>query len=206
MKYGMLLLVLALFAACSSKQQEENSEKTGTASSTVSNEVIGADYGYIIENAAIASENDKDAFSIKGIVRLKKATSQVLIVRTQSGDGKSTEMLALEFPSFAEGTAVDFATGNDKSSFWIFGINAEKQEVMSRTGVIEGSLRLVKIAPAEIRMGLNREVFDGTGEMEIIVTGIDNGGLDIPEEKKYAARYNLPMISLDELARINQPI
>ncbi|MFZ1730191.1 MAG: hypothetical protein WBQ23_15265 [Bacteroidota bacterium] len=206
MKYGMLLLVLTLFVACSSKKQEQNAEQTGAASGTMAGEVIGADYGYIVENAGIASENDKVAFSIKGIVNLKEATSQVLIVRTQSADGSATEMLALEFPSFAEGTALEFASGNDKSAFWIFGRTADKVDVMSRTGMIEGSLRLVKIKPAEISMGLSREVKDGTGEMEIVVTGIENGGLDIPVEKKYAARYNLPMITLDELARINQPI
>ncbi|MFA6235557.1 MAG: hypothetical protein WC824_15415 [Bacteroidota bacterium] len=206
MKFGMLLLVLTLFVACTSKQQEKEAEQTGTASGTVSGDVIGANYGYIVENAGIASGDDKIAFSIKGVVKLKEATSQVLIVRTQTADGNATEMLALEFPSFAEGTAMEFAAGNDKSAFWIFGMNADKQEVMRRTGTVEGTLRLVKIAAAETSMGLNREVKDGTGEMEIVVAGIDNAGLAVPREKKYAARYNLPMITLDELSRINQPI
>ncbi len=206
MKYVSLLLVLVFFVACSPKQQDQKTEQSGTATGAMAGEVIGADYGYIIENAAIAAEGDEVAFSIKGAVKLKKATSQVMIVRTQSTDGNTTEMLLLEFPSFAEGTTLDYANGNDKSSFWIFGMTEDKTEVMSRTGMIEGSLRLVKTAPAEISMGLSREVLDGTGEMEIVVTGIDNEGLAVPAEKKFAARYNLPIISLDELARINQPI
>ena len=77
---------------------------------------------------------------------------------------------------------------------------------MRRTGTVEGSLRLVKLAPAANSMGLSRDVQDGTGEMEIVVTGIENGGLNVPAEKKFAASYQLPIITLDELARINQPI
>jgi hypothetical protein len=209
MKYTFLLLAFAIVVGCSSKNQEQSQQteaQSGTASGTVSGEVITADNGYIVQNAALAGEGDKVAFSIKGVVNLKEATSQVLIVRTQNGDGNATEMLALEFPSFAEGTVMDFAAGSGKSGFWVFGMNANKQDVMQRTGAIEGGLRLVKMKPAGNSMGLNREVLDGTGEIEIVVTGIDNGGLAIPVEKKYAARYQLPMITLDEFARINQPI
>lgn len=208
MKYTLLLLAFALAVGCSSKQQDQSQQpeaQSGTASGTVSGEVITADNGYIVQNAALAGEGDKVAFSIKGMVKLKEATSQVLIVRTQSGNG-ATEMLALEYPSFAEGTAMDFVAGSGKSGFWVFGVTANKQEVMQRTGTIEGGLRLVKMKPAGNSMGLNREVLDGTGEIEILVKGIDNGGLAIPVEKKYAARYQLPMITLDEFARINQPI
>jgi len=39
-----------------------------------------------------------------------------------------------------------------------------------------------------------------------VVSGIDGGGLKVQAEKKYAARFELPMITLDELSRINQPI
>ncbi|MBE0642951.1 MAG: hypothetical protein IH600_02630 [Bacteroidetes bacterium] len=206
MKQILPLLVLILLVACSSKQEDQNTQQTGTASGTMAGEVISADNGYIIENAGIAADNDAVAFSIKGVVKLKEATSQVMIVRTQSTDGNATEMLVLEFPSFAEGTALDYVAGSDKSTFWIFGLNADKQEIMRRTGAVEGNLRLVKLAPAQNSMGLNREVMDGTGEMEIVVSGIDNGGLAVPAEKKYAARYQLPIITLNELARINQPI
>lgn len=206
MKPIMLLLALSFLVACSSKQDDQNTQQTGTASGTMAGEVIGADYGYIVENAGIATADDPVAFSIKGVVSLKKATSQVMIVRTQSTDGSATEMLVLEFPSFAEGTVMEFTAGGTNTAFWIFGLTPEKKEVMQKTGSVEGSLRLVKMAPAANSMGLNRDVQDGTGEMEIVVTGIENGGLKVPAEKKYAARYQLPIITLDELARINQPI
>ncbi len=206
MKSITFLLVLALFVGCGSKQDDQNTQQTGTAAGTMAGEVISADNGYIIENAAIATADDPVAFSIKGVVTLKKAASQVMIVRTQSMDGGATEMLVLEFPSFAEGTVMEFAAGSPNAAFWIFGLNAEKQEVMRRTGTVEGSLRLVKLAPAANSMGLSRDVQDGTGEMEIVVTGIENGGLNVPAEKKFAASYQLPIITLDELARINQPI
>ncbi len=205
-KYIPLLFVLALFTACSPRQQEQQAEPAGTAGGSVATELIGADNGYIVEHAAIASGSEEPTFSIKGAVGLKEAASDVMIIRTQGLEGKATEMLVLQFPAFAEGTVVNYTSGSPVSAFWIFGTAAGKKEVMKRTGAIEGTLRLVKQHPATNNMGLNRELFFGSGEMEIVVTGIENDGLDVPVEKKYAARYRLPMITLDEFARINQPI
>lgn len=206
MKYIPLLFVLVLLTACSSKEQEQKAEPAGTAGRTISGEVIGANDGYIIEHAAIAAADVEPTFSIKGVVGLKEANANVMIVRTQGMEGKATEMLVLQFQSFAEGTLVTFAPGSPASGFWIFGTTAEKKEVMKRTGAIAGTVRLVKQQPAENSMGLNRRLRLGSGEMEIVVTGIESEGLDVPTEKKYAAQYRLPMITLDELARINQPI
>jgi hypothetical protein len=206
MKYMVLLFVVMLTAGCGSQQQQQAEEQRGTAGDTMGGEVISADDGYIVQNAGIAGKADEVAFSIKGVVNLKSSTSQVLVVQSRSRDGKATEMLVLEFPSFAEGTERVFSPDDNTAGFWVFGMTKDRQEVMQRTGTIEGHLRLAKIRPAANSLGLNRDMSDGTGDMEIVVTGIDNGGLDIPVEKKYAARYQLPMISLDEFARINRPI
>lgn len=206
MKYIPLMLLLVLFTACTPKQQEQKAEPAGTAGGSISSELIGADNGYIVEHAAIASGNEEPTFSIKGAVGLKEAPSNVMIIRTQGLEGKATEMLVLQFQSFAEGTVVNYTSGSPVSAFWIFGTTPSKKEVMKRTGAIEGTVRLVKQQLAENSMGLNRQLQFGSGEMEIVVTGIESEGLDVPSEKKYAARYRLPMITLDEFARINQPI
>lgn len=207
MKHSVLLaLSFLLLVACSKKQEQDSiyPEKTGTASTTVSGEIIAGDLGYIVEGATLSEDASKAEFSIKGLVGLSKGSGNVLIVRTQTEDG-GTELLALQFPGFAEGTKVDFAADDKRAGFWVFGFK-DKKEVMSRTGSIAGTVRLVKQAPATITLGLNREVVSGIGEMEIVVSGIDGGGLKVQAEKKYAARFELPMITLDELSRINQPI
>lgn len=210
MKYTLLLLAFALLTACGSKKDEQidtqDGAMTGMAEGSLSGEIITADAGYIINNAGIAEEGENAAFSIKGVMRLKEAPSQVLIVRTQSADGTSTEMLALEFPTFADGTALEYPGEQGRAAFWLFGINGAKEEIMHRTGDVRGSLRLLKTDAAENALGLSRSVTDGIGEMEIVVTGIDTHGLNVPGEKKYAARYRLPMITLDEFARFNQQI
>lgn len=209
MRYTILLLAFALLTACGSKQEEQvdtqDGAMTGAAEGTMSGEIITAGTGYIINNAGIAEEGEDAVFSIKGVMRLKEAPTQVLVVRTQSVGG-ATEMLALEFPTFADGTALEYPGDQGNTSFWLFGINSAKEEIMARTGDVRGSLRLIKTDVAENALGLTRDVTDGIGEMEIIVTGIDARGLDVQGEKKYAARYRLPMITLDEFARINQPI
>lgn len=205
-----LLAALAFFTACGSKQEEQTEGQdgamTGAAEGTLSGEIITAGTGYIISNAGIAEEGEDAAYSIKGAMRLKEAPTQVLVVRTQSADGAATEMLALEFPSFADGTALEYPGEAGRAAFWLFGINGAKEEIMQRTGDVKGSLRLLKTDAAQSALGLSRDVTDGIGEMEIVVTGIDARGLGVPSEKKYAARYRLPLITLDEFARINQPI
>lgn len=210
MKFAILVFAIALVSGCATKEQDQRNtepqaEQGGTATGSVSGEIMTADDGYIIENAGLAGDGDEATMTIKETIRLKSATSDVMIIRSTSVDGTATEMLALEIRKFAEGTEVQFDPADAKAAFWIFGL-ADKNEIMARTGTIEGSVRLAKMKPAANAMGLNRSVIDGTGDMEIVVSGIDAGGLDVPSEKKYAARYQLPMITLDEFARINQPI
>ncbi len=210
----LMLLTVTLLTACGSKQdsaegtQTAQSEmtaegaQTGTATGSVSGEVIGSDMGYIVENAKIVKDPASAVYSIKGAFLLGKGNSNVLIVKT---GGSATEWLALQFPSFAEGTTMEYTAGDANSGFWIFGVKGKK-EITKLTGNVEGTLRLLKKAPSSVNLGLNRDMVDGIGEMEIVVTGIQSEGLDIPAEKKYAARFTLPFISLTDLAKMDQPI
>lgn len=204
MKYAAIVLMTVLMISCSS-QEKKADEQAGSATETISGDVIGSDMGYIVENASLATADDEATFSIKGGLKMRPGTSQVLVVRTESASGGFTELLALEFPAFAEGTRMDYAGGNDKSNFWIFGVS-DGQDIIRQTGTIDGSIRLVKTESSNNTLGLNRDVQLGVGEIEVVVTGIDNTDVPIEVEKKYAARFRLPMITLDELARINQPI
>ena len=209
MKIAILFFAIALVSGCATREQEQQNtdtqaEQGGTATGSVSGEIMTADDGYIIENAGLAKDGDEATVSIKETIRLKSAMSDVVIIRSTSPDGKATEMLALEIRKFAEGTEVQFTATDGNAAFWIFGM-VDKKEVMARTGSIEGSIRLAKMKPAENGMGLNRDVIDGTGDMEVVVSGIDASGLLVPSQKKYAARYQLPMITLDEFARITPP-
>ena len=204
MKHAIILLLLVLVAGCA-KQEQQGDGQTGSASSSVSADIIGSDMGYIVENAQLVGKDAVAAFSIKGQMKLAAGPGNVLIVRTQSADGNFTEMLALGFPAFAEGTRVDFQPGGSDAGYWIFGVT-EEAEIMKQTGTIEGSIRLVKKESAENALGLNRDVQNGVGEIEVVVTAIENRDLPVEAEKKFAARFRLPLITLDELARINQPI
>jgi hypothetical protein len=212
----LFLLTAVLLTACGSRQegadgtQTAQSEmtshgaQTGTSAGTVSGEVIGSDMGYIVENARISGDQSSAAYSIKNVLRISKGTSTVLLVRTQTEAGV-TEFLALEFPRFADGTSIEYASGEMDAAFWIFGMK-DKLEIMKQTGAVEGTLRLLKTSPSTANLGMQRKLTDGVGEMEVVVVGIDNEGLDVPNEKKYAARFTLPIITMDELAKLNQPI
>ncbi|PLX24844.1 MAG: hypothetical protein C0600_12565 [Ignavibacteria bacterium] len=204
MKYAVIFFLSLVMISCSS-QEKNTDDQAGSATETISSEVIGSDMGYIVENAALVTAEGDATFSIKGALKLRPGNSQVMIIRTQSENGGFTELLALEFPAFAEGTRMDYENGNDKSNFWIFGLAGET-DIIRQTGSIEGSIRLLKTEDATNTLGLNREVSNGVGEMEIVVMDIDNSDVPVEVEKKYAARFRLPMITLDELARINQPI
>ena len=209
MKYAVLILALFLTVGCGRTEQNGNDsqsgadEQTGSSAAMVSADVIGSDMGYIVENARIVSDDAPAAYSIKGKVKLAEGTGQVLIVRTQTGG--FTELLAVGFPEFVTGARFDVTAGTPDAGYWIFGINGE-EEILRQTGMVEGTLRFVKRESAEDALGLSRDVENGVGEIEVVVTGIDNSGTAVEAEKKYAARYRLPFISIDELARINQPI
>ncbi len=211
-----MLLTVSLLSACGSKQegadgtQTAQSEmtadgaQTGTSVGTVSSEIIGSDFGYIVENAKIVLDPASAAYTIKNVFSLAKGTSNVLMIRTRTQEG-ATELLALQFPTFADGTTMEYGAGESNAGFWLFGMK-DKREILKPTGGVEGTIRLVRKEASTATLGLRRDVSDGVGEIEIVVVGIDPEGLDVPFQKKYAARFKLPMISLAELAKIDQPI
>ena len=203
MRPFILFLFVALISACS-QEHKQGEEQAGTATTSVSGEVISGSMGYIVEGARLTDEG-QSTLSIKGALGMAPGDSQVLIIRTESAEGGFTELLALQFPAFATGSRIEYAPGDDRSGFWVLGVDGDT-DVMRRTGMIEGAVRFVKKDEAENSLGLNRTVSNGIGEIEIVVTGIDNSDIPVQAEKKYAARFRLPIITLDELSRINQPI
>jgi hypothetical protein len=63
----------------------------------------------------------------------------------------------------------------------------------------------VKQSPSKINLGLNREIKDGVGDIEIAVANIAAAGFTVNAAKKVAARFQLPLISLEEMAKLMQP-
>ncbi|MDT8323930.1 MAG: hypothetical protein RRA94_07470 [Bacteroidota bacterium] len=205
MKQLFLLLVIVLVAAGCGSREQKSEDQSGYATSGVSADIIGSDMGYIVENARFAPGDAEAAFSIKGMMKLVAGPGSVLIIRVPAGESGATQMLALAFPGFSAGTRVTYTPDDGSAGYWVFGVS-DGNEIMTRTRNVEGTLRLVKKEDAQNDLGLNREVQNGIGEIEILVDGIDTGGLPLETEKKFAARFRLPLISLDELARINQQI
>lgn len=204
MKYVLTLAIACLVLACSTEKKEAE-EQSGSATSMLTVDVIDADLGYIIENAALASGDEDATYSVKGAFKLRPGNSQVLVVRTQSREGGFTELLALEYPDFVEGTRAEFSGDDLTAGFWVYGIQ-EKREVIMRTGKVSGFIRLTKLETAPDEADLARDVKTGSGEMEIVVSDIEHADLPLPAEKKYAAKFSLPVVSLAEYARINQEI
>ena len=101
MKYAAIFFLSMIMMSCSS-QEKKADEQAGSATETISSDVIGGDMGYIVEGVTLATTDEEATFSIKGALKLRPGNGQVLIIRTQSDEGGFTELLALEFPSFAE--------------------------------------------------------------------------------------------------------
>lgn len=202
MKYLFVLVAFALVAGCSKQQKTE--DQAGTASRSTYSEVIDSNQGYIIENASLAEANQIATFTIANQFQLVEGTTSVLIIRSNANDKGAETLLALQFPSFAEGTTSEFGGDSKIAQFWVIA-SSEKGKTARNSGLISGSLRFIKKAPSSITLGLNREMTDGIGDIEIVVANIEAPGLNIPVEKKYAARFKLPIISLKELVSLNQP-
>ena len=112
-------------------------------------------------------------------------------------------LLAIQFPSFAAGTTQDYTGDTLQARFWVMGSTADGA-VMIPTGLISGSLRCIKKDKSTLNLGLNRDLLDGIGDVELVVANIVPGPLTFPAEKKYAARFQLPIITLAEMAKIAQ--
>jgi len=205
MKKILLFSALILITSCSPKEEKAAEQQIGTVATGISNEVIDSELGYIVQNAVLTDDVTKANYNIKGLVNLQSGMGSVLIVRTTTEDGNGTEILALQLRAFTGGTRMEFLPDDGKAGFWLFGVK-DGRKIMKKTGTVEGLVRMIKKGPSTMTMGLDRELMNGVGEMEIIVKDIESEGLTVPVEKKYAARYALPLITLEELAGINLPI
>jgi hypothetical protein len=202
MKYTVLICALTLMVACSKKEQSE--ERVGTAMNSAYSEVIGSQSGYIIENAQLAGADETPIFSLEKTCNLIRGTGSVMIIHTKDEKSSANTILALQFPVFTDGTELAYAGEPGSGGFFVYGYMGNEW-LGKETGLISGTLRMMKKEASDINLGLNRDVMNGTGEMEIVVSGIDPAQLNVPKEKKYAARFELPIITLDELMKINTP-
>ncbi len=203
MRLWVLLIPLLLVIGCGKKQQQTNKE-AGAATQTGYAEIIDQDQGYIIENARVFVGDEPADAILDGVVKLVKAKSTVMVIRTSDEENNVATILVLQFPTFAEGAVTTYDGSEGPARFYVVG-TGDNRGISTVSGVVSGELRFGKKESTELDLGLNRLVQAGTGSMEVVVSNIDNGGLSVPSEKKYTARYSLPIVTIDEIARITMP-
>jgi hypothetical protein len=196
---AVFVMAVALFAGCG--KQQPASEQAGTVSQSGVVDVMDSRNGYIIENARFASADDAVVHALDGRLALAEGTTSVLVIRQSIEGGTGVTLLALQFPNFAAGSAIDYTGDEATARFHVIGTGAS--DVHTTGALVSGQLRFTRRAPSAVTLGLDRTVQQGEGEMEISVSSIDAGGLKVPASKKYAASYALPIITLKELAAMN---
>ncbi|MBL0175699.1 MAG: hypothetical protein IPP94_10610 [Ignavibacteria bacterium] len=196
-----LSLAALLIAGCGKQQNAET--QPGTAQSAYT-DVIDSNRGYIIENAKFAAEGETAVFTIGDSFRLAAGTSSVLVLREKETEAAPGYILALQFPSFASNTSVEYGSDAATCQYWVVGLKDAKLSYV-KTGLISGSLRFIKKAASTINLGLNRDIQDGVGDIEIALSNIAAPGVKVADSKKFAARFQLPLITLEEMAKIMQP-
>lgn len=200
---GLGLLVLLLTTGC--QQKKQTAEQAGTATESSFSEVIDHGQGYIIQNAKLADTSETPALVMSSGLRLASGTTSVLVIRGNSTDKSVESTLALQLDGFAPGSSIEYSGDRDKAQFWIAG-KLEDRSIAHESGLISGSLRCIKDEWSDLDLGLNRALKEGIGDVEVVVANIDPAGLSHPNEKKYAARFQLPLITLAELIRITRPV
>lgn len=186
------------------KKNQQNESQVGTASASYS-DVITSSSGYIIEDAKIIiNKNDPVVVDLNNALKLGSGKTSVMIIRGTNSDNSANSILALQFPSFAQGAVAEFDGSPQLAQFVLYG-NQNGQPVVKESGLISGSVRCVKTQPSTIDLGLNRQIMDGVGTMEVIVSNIQSAGFNFDSKKKYVAQYSLPMIKLGEFARLRTP-
>ena len=202
MRLYLLGLCLLLVVGCGKKGGDS---QVGTATQAGYSEVIGSSNGYIIQDAKMLTRaSDKVVLTLNGALKLGEGTSSVLVLRGANGDFTASTILALQFPTFAEGTVTEFDGSAASSLFYIYG-TIDGAPVVKETGLISGSIRCGKTQPSSVNLGLNREIMDGVGDMEVLISNIQPGGFKYDAKRKYTAHFNLPIIKLSEMARLNTP-
>lgn len=198
MKYVAFVVTMLVIAGCGKTDQQADTAGTATQSSYAS--VIDEKNGYIVENAAIAPAGSTDGFLLAGHVRLIPGSGNVLIYRGRQKDVE--EVLAVQFSSFTPGAAEDYTGGDARAQYWMIG-GAPPTGMQS--GIISGTLRFSKKEPSTVTLGLNRDVLQAVGTMEISVSNIDSGVLNLEPSRAFSAKYRLPVITFQELQTVSTP-
>lgn len=196
----VVLLTILLVGLVGCGKQKAADDQAGTATQSAFTDVLDGKSGYIVEQAAFAEAGDQAEFSIGDQCKLKRGQSSILIINLPASEQTAGCVLALQFPAFSAGTTQDFNGDAVNARFWLKGTST-----MEATGLVSGSIRCIKKGKSSLNLGLNRELLDGIGDIEMVVSKIVPGALKFPAEKKFAARFQLPMLAIGELAKINQP-
>jgi hypothetical protein len=196
------LLALLVCGGCGKQQQAE--KLASGIQAPMYNEVIDNRNGYIVENARLPLSNETPDLVLDGKCGLKEGTAQVMVLRTASDDKSQRSVLALELPAFTDGSVYDFAPGGPKAQYWVISVE-NGTALASKCGSIEGRVRFIKSSASQIDLGLGREMLDAIGEIEISVSGITPAGTNsFDANRKYAARFQLPILTSAEFRRINK--
>ncbi len=198
----ILSVAAMIFAGCA-KQGQQPGDKAGAAEAAKM-ELIGSDRGFIIENARFTAEGESGKYKIGSGFSLIDGQTSVLIITEKEQEGKPGYVLALQFPVFAEGTSKDYSDDAEACRFWVMEL-VDGSSKMSAGGRITGGLRFIKKSPSAINLGLNREILDGEGDIEVTVGGIESSHPSLKGDKSFDARFRLPMVTLEEMARVQQP-
>lgn len=204
MKIFSVVLALVLLIGCG-KKSENSDAQAGSATQTGISEVLSATSGYIIEDARlIVKDNDPAVMNLSGALKLGAGKTSVMVIRGTSGDNSVSSILALQFPGFSAGTMAEFDGSSELAQFILYGMQ-NGQQVVKESGLISGSLRCVKTSPSTLNLGLNREIIEGSGTMEVIISNIQPGVFKYSSMKKYNAQFSFPIVKLGEMARLSTP-
>ncbi len=201
---GWLSLVLAVVLLLVSDGCGRQRPSSGTASSIDTPalaDVIDSRSGYIIDNAGIAPLGTVPVVAIEDSFGLVPGRGMVMIIRTVCEDESAQMLLALEMDGFVPVTDHTFRPADGRSAFWVFGTDAG-MAVRRRTGQVEGVIHATEQSPSKVDLGLGRALQDAHGDITLAVTNIDAGSLKVDRVRKYASRFALPILTLDEMKKL----
>lgn len=201
-RFSLLLLGMLLIAGCSKKDAAE--QQTGTAAQSAFTDVMDQKNGYIVENAGIvlpAATATTEGESFK----LASSTTCVLVIESQATENQPGYLLALQFPTFAAGAVQEYGGDGSTAEFFLV-TKANGALTYMASGLISGSVRFAKKEASTIDIGLNREMQCGYGDIDVVVSNIKVGATKFEPTKKFSARFEMPIIALDELTRIKKPV
>lgn len=203
-RFSLLVLGILLIAGCGKKDAAD--QQAGNAAQSYT-DVMDQKNGFIVENAAIAGPGATAVYTEGegGAFQLAAGTSSVLIIQSAATDKQPGYLLALQYPAFAPGAVQEYGGEGSVARFFLITKDGAKL-TYAASGLISGSVRFTKKEPATVDLGLNREMQAGIGTIDVVVSNIAVGGTGFPSTKKFSAAYQMPIITLNELARVKQPV